>query len=1071
MTPHTYLSPDLRTLLENTVVKARTAAESGASAAMVALAVRDPKSPFDAGSPQGRLRNGLRARARQLGVSGEDDGLRRVAEEVAYVQWHRMLFARFLAENGLLVHPTGAPVSLAECAELAPEEGEPDEWMLAARYAAQMLPGIFPLEDPSAQVRFSPDDRQNLEALLKSLPTAVFIAEDALGWVYQFWQTRRKAEVNQSGRKIGGEDISPVTQLFTEPYMVRFLLENSLGAWWAARHPGSPLLRSFDYLRLRDDGTPAAGTFPGWPDRVAKVTMMDPSCGSGHFLVVGFGILRRMRMEEEGLSESAAAEAVLRDNLYGLELDPRCTQIAAFALAMAAWKAGGVRALPVPHVVCCGIPVQGQLETWRELAEGNAKLRSAMERLYELFRNAPDLGSLINPASLPTENRMFTADYAEVAPLLAKALAAEKTKDDPAAAVFGAAARGVAMAAELLAGTYTLVATNVPYLGSGRQTASVKAYCEARFPRAKPDLATCMMARSLELAAAAGTAALVTPQSWLFLGPYRKFREDLLARCDLGIIAQLGPGAFGAVSGEVVTVNLSILGNSHAATDGTFMAIDVSLIAGVDEKARALVDSSLVGLQQSAQFRNPDARIIASVAADLPLLSHLATAYKGVATGDISRFVARFWEVRLAPTAWVPFQGAPDDSSCHYGGRSQALFWERGCGQLRAFAEAAREQLHDVDRRGNQVWGRRGVAVGQMSSLRCTLYTGDIFDEGTAGIVPTDEAHLLAIWCFISSPEFEAEVRRVDNSSLKIPTKTMLKVPFDLPHWQAVAAEKYPNGLPEPYSNDPSQWLFRGSPVGSTDPLQVAVARLLGYRWPDQPADDLDAQADTDGIVCVPAVARELPAGERLRKLLVAAWGDAWSNATLDKLLADAGCAGKSLDAWLRDGFFPAHCKRFDNRPFIWHIWDGHPAGFSALVNYHRLDRATLRKLTFTYLGDWINAQKASVERQEAGAEGRYAAALALQVKLKAIEEGAPPFDIYVRWKPMHQQPIGWEPDINDGVRLNVRPFVNAGVLRSKFTVNWNKDRGANPDGSERINDLHPSIEERRGARAAHGTR
>jgi hypothetical protein len=1059
MTPHTYLSPDLRTLLENTVVKARTAAESGASAAMVALAVRDPKSPFDAGSPHGRLRNGLRARARQLGVSGEDDGFRRLSEEVAYVQWHRMLFARFLAENGLLVHPTGAPVSLAECAELAPEEGEPDEWMLAARYAAQMLPGIFPLDDPSAQVRFAPDNRQALEALLKSLPTSVFAAEDALGWVYQFWQTQKKAEVNQSGRKIGGEDISPVTQLFTEPYMVRFLLENSLGAWWAARHPGSPLVRSFEYLRFRDDGTPAAGSFPGWPDRVAKVTMMDPSCGSGHFLVVGFGMLRRMRMEEEGLSESAAAEAVLRDNLYGLELDPRCTQIAAFALAMSAWKAGGVRALPVPHVVCCGIPVQGQLETWREFAGGNGALRSAMERLFELFRNAPDLGSLINPASLPTENRMFTADYAEVAPLLAKALAAEKTKDDPAAAVFGAAARGVAAAAELLAGTYTLVATNVPYLGRKSHEKVLLEHGDASYRSSKADLSTMFVARTMIMACPGGSVALVSSQGWWELSSYTDFRRELLVHC-WNVIASLGEEAwrtFGARGPRAVLNVISRLDTK----DAEVAVLSATRHKSIEDKDRELQKGDVAFLPKARLLANPDHRISVSLIDRGTLLSTYADGLQGIATADYPRFGRSVWEVPSIGGAWAKQQGTVSETML-YGGRTGLVYWEGGEGELSRSPQARIQGLAAL--------GRRGVAVTQMRSLAVTIFDGSLFDNNTAVILPKDPNHLGAVWTFCMSDQFARSVRAIDQK-VAVTNATLVKVPFDLSHWQAVAAEKYPNGLPEPFSNDPTQWFFKGDPVGSSDPLLVAVARLLAYRWPDQVADDLDPHADSDGIVCVPAVARELPAGERLRKLLVAAWGDAWSNATLDKLLADAGYAGKSLDAWLRDGFFPAHCKRFDNRPFIWHIWDGHPAGFSALVNYHRLDRATLRKLTFTYLGDWIAAQKAAVEHQEAGAEGRYAAALALQVKLKAIEEGAPPFDIYVRWKPMHQQPIGWEPDINDGVRLNVRPFVNAGVLRSKFTVNWNKDRGANPDGSGRINDLHPPIEERRAARAAHGTR
>lgn len=92
-----------------------------------------------------------------------------------------------------------------------------------------------------------------------------------------------------------------------------------------------------------------------------------------------------------------------------------------------------------------------------------------------------------------------------------------------------------------------------------------------------------------------------------------------------------------------------------------------------------------------------------------------------------------------------------------------------------------------------------------------------------------------------------------------------------------------------------------------------------------------------------------------------------------------------------------------------------------------------------------------------------------MQEKLKAILHGEPPYDIYVRWKPLHEQPLGWDPDLNDGVRLNIRPFVTAGILRSRFTINWNKDRGKNPDGSDRINDLHFTRAEKEEARRGRG--
>ena len=196
--------------------------------------------------------------------------------------------------------------------------------------------------------------------------------------------------------------------------------------------------------------------------------------------------------------------------------------------------------------------------------------------------------------------------------------------------------------------------------------------------------------------------------------------------------------------------------------------------------------------------------------------------------------------------------------------------------------------------------------------------------------------------------------------------------------------------LPEPWSDDPTQWLFEGRPEVSTAPLQVAVARLVGYRWPEQAeSDDLDVFADADGIVCLPAVAGEPPAADRVQQLLAAAFGESWSPAKVKELLEQAGSKKKNLADWLRDEFFKQHCSLFGNRPFVWHIWDGQRDGFSALVNYHRLDRKTLEKLTYTYLGqDWVERQRAEVRDDVAGAEARLAAALGLQQEARGDPRG-----------------------------------------------------------------------------------
>ena len=232
------LSKELRRQLENAVLKAREEAQRGAAAALDAFGVADAKPPDHLDDAGKELRRKLRAHGRQVGdVRRPDDsqGVEHLIHEGAYEHWHRMLFARFLAENGFLIEPeSGLDVDLDFCEERA-RETKSDKWEIAAGFAQRMLPGIFRPDDPVLQLRLPPESRNGLTVLLASLPREVFLADDSLGWVYQFWQEKKKDEVNASGEKIGADELPAVTQLFTEDYMVEFLLHNTMGAWWAGR--------------------------------------------------------------------------------------------------------------------------------------------------------------------------------------------------------------------------------------------------------------------------------------------------------------------------------------------------------------------------------------------------------------------------------------------------------------------------------------------------------------------------------------------------------------------------------------------------------------------------------------------------------------------------------------------------------------------------------------------------------------------------------------------------------------------------------------------------------------------
>jgi hypothetical protein len=1071
------LPTPLRRQLETACKEARTIASIGARKALEALAVHEPGPYGHMDDVQCKLRRKLRDQARQLGDAESQTRrgaheIKHLVEKLAYDQWHRLLFARFLLENNLLISPEHeVSVSMDDCEELAPSLGLKDAWAVAARFAATELPQIFRADDSAGAVEFAVEDRNPLVQLVIGLPVEVFTASDSLGWCYQFWQAERKNEVNDAGNKIGADELPAVTQLFTEDYMVDFLLDNTLGAWHAGKVlaarpmlaetagseeelrnavalPGCP----WRYLRFIKTAvgkwTPAAGAFEGWPKTARELKCLDPCMGSGHFVVAMFERLAALRAAEEKLDEAVAVEAVIRDNLFGLEIDPRCTQIAAFNLALAVWRRVGYLALPALNLACSGLAPNAKQEDWLRLAGDDNRLRNGMERLYRLFKDAPILGSLINPRA--AEGDLLVAAFHELQPLLEKALSEEATEGTTHE--MAVTARGLAKAAEILARQFTLVATNVPYLGRIRQSEVMTEFCERVYSDASADLATCFARRAIELCSGGCSVALVKPQNVLFLKTYAAFRRSLLKTVRCHLFAKLGAKAFNTPMWDF-GVSLDVATNDPPSASSRMVGVDVGTQFNPDAKSAALVTGEFFIGPQFDQLKNPDAAIVFFEASDTEPLSKYADSLQGASTLDMERLCVFFWEVPVGGE-WVPHQSTPTQSQMYSGLQFCSAHRDPG-GVFDQLAEDLKKEGRLGGAwSGKPAWGKLGVACSWMGTLPAAVYLGQVYDNSIAAIIPKNPAHIVPIYCFCSSPQYLKEVRKL-NQKTQVANATLVKVPFDFAFWHKVAAEKYPDGLPKPFSSDPTQWLFNGHPKGSDQPLHVAVARLLGFQWPRQtgssfpdcPAlgsDALERLADKDGIVCLSTTKGEAPADERLRAILVHALGQF----DLKAMIGSAGPKGsgsETLEEWLRNEFFEQHCALFQHRPFVWHIWDGHRNGFSVLVNYHKLTYANLENLTYAYLGDWIRRQQAAKDSGEAGSDLRLQAAKQLQARLKLILEGEPPYDLFVRWKPLSRQAIGWHPDINDGVRINIRPFATADILRKRVKIKWDKDRGKEP--------------------------
>ena len=1117
------LARELRKNLEKTVKQARSVAEAGARKVLEQHGVHHHEPYGSMTLEQRALRNRLRAHGRQLGDRRDSQKgtqtIGQLVQECAYEHWHRMLFARFLAESDLLIEPqSGVAITLAECRELAHDEGA--DWLsLASDYAEGMLPQIFRKDAPVLAVILPPETRSELEDLLKALPRSVFTADDSLGWVYQFWQADAKETVNKSGKKIGADELPAVTQLFTEDYMVLFLLHNTLGAWWAGkvlkeRPELATSAKDEDELRaacnigdvewtyvrfLRDkteDGTeglwrPAAGTFDQWPRAAKDLTVLDPCMGSGHFLVFALPMLVAFRANEEGLNRENAIEAVLRENLFGLEIDQRCTQIGAFNLSFAAWRMVGYRPLPKLNLACSGLAIGVSKTEWLRLAEKavaaadpdakrdllgteenlltaglEARIRNGLEGLFDLFVKAPSLGSLIGPHS--TRGDIFNADFAQMEPLLGAILSAAESDD---LAEMTVAAQGMAEAAKYLSQRFTLVATNVPYLGREGHADEISAYAQSHAPHAATDLATLFLHRFGGLVRG-GTCCAVTPQNWWVGTAYRDFRKEFIESTDWRMAAVLGEEAW-YTYGNRGPNTILLIANYHS-RGNTFVAIDVSTkprmeVVNIEIKKKALQGawsneylstlSKVHEIRQNDILKNRDFRVSISGSYSKNRLDLLVQSGEGSSTGDNDRFLRCFWEVNNN-NDWISYCG-PGQRNEIYCDTSLVVFWENGNGEL---SRSSKARIQNTN-----LWQRPGVLVGRVRGITATLFESGCFSKGAVLICPESSNDFPAIFAFLKSGDYEQAVRSLDPR-VSAATSVLTDVPFEMEQWTEVARNSWPQGIPKPTSKDPTQRIFGGNPIASNSALHVAVPLLLGYFWPKQfitaegnarsdPREGTKQHTDDDGIVCLSALKGEAPAEQCLNALLAEAFGTDWLAAKLASLLAEAGFAGKSLDDWLRDGFFEQHCTLFQNRPFIWHIWDGRRDGFQALVNYHRLatpggeGRRTLEKLIYSYLGDWIDRQRSDQKAGIEGADGRLAAAEQLRSELTKILVGEPPYDIFVRWKPLFQQPIGWEPDINDGVRMNIRPFMTARPLgeRAKTacilrttpkSLKWDKDRG-----------------------------
>lgn len=422
--------------------------------------------------------------------------------------------------------------------------------------------------------------------LVDEIPEQDWAQVEVIGWLYQFYISEKKGEV--IGKVVKSEDIPAATQLFTPNWIVQYLVQNSLGRYWLQTYPESSLAAEMPYYVATGE-QPAevlAQLAQLTPNSIEpeSIKVLDPACGSGHILVEAYNILYRI-YEERGYRSREIPQLILTHNLYGLDIDDRAAQLAGFALLMRArqddrrlfsrelslniYALQESRALNIPKLwQALNLNAdwnRGQVQDLfaseevarspNTLAANDSRL-GLLNDLHQRFLAAKTLGSLIE---VPAEQATAIDELA--ATLHSLSLNGD-TQQKPAARTL----LPLLKQASVLAKRYDAVIANPPYMGSKGMNAELKEFAKKQFPNSKSDLFAIFIERNLDLTTAAGTVAMITMQSWMFLSSFEALRARILGQHTILGMAHLGARGFDSIGGEVVSTTAFVLAQTHLPT-------------------------------------------------------------------------------------------------------------------------------------------------------------------------------------------------------------------------------------------------------------------------------------------------------------------------------------------------------------------------------------------------------------------------------------------------------------------------------------------------------------------------
>lgn len=523
-------------------------------------------------------------------------GFEETMNEAAYTWFNRFVALRYMELNNLLPHgykvigddrpeillnanhltmPGLNKTKVTDMLLAGTQDEELYEYILLTQLAElnKSLPFLFEKMD-AATTLLMPDNllaSDSVRTNLLALEIDNFKEIEVVGWLYQFYISEQKDKLMERGTAYTKEEIPAVTQLFTPNWIVKYMVQNSLGAKWLETYPHSTLKGKMAYYIEPAEQTPEvqAELNALKEDRInpEEIKILDPACGSGHILVEAYDLLKEIYLER-GYNRRDIPELIITKNLYGLDIDLRAVQLASFAVAMKALKDNPrlINAEIKPNIMAIDeTNALNKLDLVQKLLPPEkVKEQEALMALLDNFENGKTYGSLIQIAPVVCEKLPLLKTLVNEA-LLSGHIFASSAAEEVLPFV---------KMAEILSQKYDCVIANPPYMGSKYHNDILKAFAELFFLNSKYNLFAMFIEQGFHLVKKNGFNAMVTMQSWMFLSYFEKMRKVLLQKYTLLTMAHLGARAFREISGEVVqTASFVVRNTSLPSYKGSYLRL------------------------------------------------------------------------------------------------------------------------------------------------------------------------------------------------------------------------------------------------------------------------------------------------------------------------------------------------------------------------------------------------------------------------------------------------------------------------------------------------------------------